>query len=119
MSALEGMKPFMMTFAGIVFQVECYFTIVLSILVSSPVNSDQLCTLHKAASETCTVEDIRERMEQVRIVGVTCLGINHPLLANKTFDICIMDEAGQITLPVCALFHYFIWVFFLPISHCF
>ncbi|KAM0935396.1 putative DNA helicase [Dioscorea sansibarensis] len=53
-----------------------------------------------SASETCTVEDIRERMEQVRIVGVTCLGINHPLLANKTFDICIMDEAGQITLPV-------------------
>ncbi|KAJ0970838.1 hypothetical protein J5N97_018797 [Dioscorea zingiberensis] len=53
-----------------------------------------------SASETCTVEDIKQRMEQVRIVGVTCLGINHPLLANKTFDVCIMDEAGQITLPV-------------------
>ena len=88
----------------------------LNILFSSPVDSDQLCALRKEASETCTVEDIRERMEQVRIVGITCLGINHPLLANKTFDICIMDEAGQITLPVCNLFYYFIWFFSPRIS---
>lgn len=39
-------------------------------------------------------------MEQVQVVGVTCLGIYHPLLAHKKFDTCIMDEAGQITLPV-------------------
>ncbi|ONK72257.1 uncharacterized protein A4U43_C04F17470 [Asparagus officinalis] len=47
-----------------------------------------------------SVHDIKQRMEHVPVVGVTCLGINHPLLANKKFDICIMDEAGQITLPV-------------------
>nr|XP_029123131.1 DNA replication ATP-dependent helicase/nuclease DNA2 isoform X1 [Elaeis guineensis] len=51
-----------------------------------------------------SVDDIKQRMEHVRVVGVTCLGINHPLLANKRFDICIMDEAGQTTLPVCAFF---------------
>lgn len=53
---------------------------------------------------TRSVDDIKQRMEHVRVVGVTCLGINHPLLANKKFDICIMDEAGQTTLPVCAFF---------------
>lgn len=54
------------------------------------------------ATEISSVNDIKQRMEHVRVVGVTCLGINHPLLANKKFDFCIMDEAGQITLPVCA-----------------
>ncbi|KAG8082955.1 hypothetical protein GUJ93_ZPchr0014g47069 [Zizania palustris] len=47
-----------------------------------------------------SVDAIKARMEQVQVVGVTCLGIYHPLLAHKKFDTCIMDEAGQITLPV-------------------
>ncbi|CAJ2669775.1 unnamed protein product [Trifolium pratense] len=47
-----------------------------------------------------TVEDIKIRFEQVKVVAVTCLGISSPLLADKRFDVCIMDEAGQTTLPV-------------------
>lgn len=58
---------------------------------------------HVIAVEAHGVNAIKQRMECVRVVGVTCLGINHPLLANKKFDICIMDEAAQITLPVCFL----------------
>ncbi|PON87540.1 hypothetical protein TorRG33x02_167180 [Trema orientale] len=46
------------------------------------------------------VEDMKMKLEQVRVVAVTCLGINSPLLTNKRFDVCIMDEAGQTTLPV-------------------
>ncbi|KAL5148049.1 DNA replication ATP-dependent helicase/nuclease DNA2 [Glycine soja] len=46
------------------------------------------------------VEDIKIRLEQVKVVAVTCLGISSPLLANTRFDVCIMDEAGQTTLPV-------------------
>ncbi|KAL2337269.1 hypothetical protein Fmac_011715 [Flemingia macrophylla] len=46
------------------------------------------------------VEDIKIRLEQVRVVAVTCLSICSPLLANARFDVCIMDEAGQTTLPV-------------------
>ncbi|KAG0498633.1 hypothetical protein HPP92_003324 [Vanilla planifolia] len=53
-----------------------------------------------SATGASSLDDIRQRMEQVRVVGVTCLGIYHPLLVNKKFDVCIMDEAGQITLPV-------------------
>ncbi|PIA50019.1 hypothetical protein AQUCO_01300626v1 [Aquilegia coerulea] len=51
-------------------------------------------------ASTCSVEDIRLRLDQVKVVAVTCLGITHPLLSKKRFDICIMDEAGQTTLPV-------------------
>ncbi|KAI4372652.1 hypothetical protein MLD38_010855 [Melastoma candidum] len=47
-----------------------------------------------------TVEGIRERLDQVKVVAATCLGITSPLLSSKRFDVCIMDEAGQITLPV-------------------
>ncbi|KAL8724048.1 MAG: hypothetical protein Q9181_007011 [Wetmoreana brouardii] len=35
------------------------------------------------------------------IVATTCLGINHPVFNQKIFDYCIVDEASQITLPVC------------------
>lgn len=49
---------------------------------------------------TSTVEDIRDRLDQVKVVASTCLGITSPLLSSKRFDVCIMDEAGQITLPV-------------------
>lgn len=55
-----------------------------------------------------SVEDIKTRLDQVKVVAVTCLGISNALFANKRFDICIMDEAGQTTLPVCILSHQFI-----------
>lgn len=55
---------------------------------------------HCLSTEVQSVDAIKARMEQVQVVGVTCLGIYHPLLAHKKFDTCIMDEAGQITLPV-------------------
>ncbi len=34
------------------------------------------------------------------VVGVTCLGAaQHPLFEKRKFDLCIVDEAGQITIP--------------------
>ncbi|XP_047955543.1 DNA replication ATP-dependent helicase/nuclease JHS1 [Salvia hispanica] len=63
--------------------------------------------VHEEVQENCisvmnmnSTQDIKERLEKVNVVAVTCLGITSPLLTNKRFDICIMDEAGQITLPV-------------------
>ncbi|GMY22919.1 DNA replication ATP-dependent helicase/nuclease JHS1 isoform X2 [Fagus crenata] len=53
-----------------------------------------------SAMDIQSVEDVKIRLEQVKVVAVTCLGITSPLLANKEFDVCIMDEAGQTTLPV-------------------
>ena len=35
------------------------------------------------------------------MVATTCLGVNHALFSNRVFDYCIVDEASQITQPVC------------------
>ncbi|XP_066098703.1 DNA replication ATP-dependent helicase/nuclease DNA2 isoform X2 [Saccopteryx bilineata] len=35
------------------------------------------------------------------IVATTCMGINHPVFSRKVFDFCIVDEASQISQPVC------------------
>ena len=47
-----------------------------------------------------TAEDI-ERSYQRQVVATTCLGINHPIFNQRIFDYCIVDEASQVTLPVC------------------
>uniref|UniRef100_F7IQ53 DNA replication ATP-dependent helicase/nuclease n=1 Tax=Callithrix jacchus TaxID=9483 RepID=F7IQ53_CALJA len=35
------------------------------------------------------------------IVATTCMGINHPIFSRKIFDFCIVDEASQISQPIC------------------
>ncbi|KAL8790589.1 MAG: hypothetical protein Q9195_006269 [Heterodermia aff. obscurata] len=47
-----------------------------------------------------TVEELKRAYGQ-QIVATTCLGINHPIFNQRIFDYCIVDEASQITLPVC------------------
>jgi DNA replication ATP-dependent helicase Dna2 len=48
-----------------------------------------------------TFEQIRSAWHDSPIVATTCLGINHPVFTERTFDYCIVDEASQITLPIC------------------
>ncbi|KAJ4012936.1 DNA replication endonuclease-helicase Dna2 [Fusarium irregulare] len=47
-------------------------------------------------------DEIKEAWHGTPIVATTCLGINHPVFHERTFDYCIVDEASQITLPICA-----------------
>ncbi|KAK2799677.1 Tripartite DNA replication factor [Onygenales sp. PD_10] len=54
-----------------------------------------------AATPKKTIEELRDCYENSKIVATTCLGINHTIFNNRTFDYCIVDEASQITLPVC------------------
>uniref|UniRef100_A0A9L0T5R6 DNA replication ATP-dependent helicase/nuclease DNA2 n=1 Tax=Equus caballus TaxID=9796 RepID=A0A9L0T5R6_HORSE len=35
------------------------------------------------------------------IVATTCMGVNHPIFSRKIFDFCIVDEASQISQPIC------------------
>lgn len=48
-----------------------------------------------------SVEELRDVYENPQIVATTCLGVNHPIFNHRVFDYCIVDEASQITLPVC------------------
>lgn len=45
-------------------------------------------------------EDI-QKSYSAQVVATTCLGVNHAIFNARIFDYCIVDEASQITLPVC------------------
>ena len=55
---------------------------------------------HLAGVPKTTMEELKTTYGQ-QIVATTCLGINHPIFNQRIFDYCIVDEASQITLPVC------------------
>lgn len=48
-----------------------------------------------------TFEDIRSAWHDTPVVATTCLGTSHAIFNERTFDYCIVDEASQITLPIC------------------
>ncbi|GAO46682.1 hypothetical protein G7K_0906-t1 [Saitoella complicata NRRL Y-17804] len=53
------------------------------------------------AAKATTFMELNRLYNEPNIVATTCLSINHSLFAKRTFDYCIVDEASQITLPVC------------------
>ncbi len=48
-----------------------------------------------------TVTELEHLFNCAQVVGTTCLGITHPFFSKRRFDYCIVDEASQITQPVC------------------
>jgi len=46
-------------------------------------------------------EELDRSYHNSKVVATTCLGVNHPLFNARIFDYCIVDEASQLTLPVC------------------
>ncbi|KAL7622387.1 DNA replication endonuclease-helicase Dna2 [Parahypoxylon ruwenzoriense] len=54
-----------------------------------------------AGQPMSSFEEIQGAWHGTPIVATTCLGINHPVFNERTFDYCIVDEASQITLPIC------------------
>ncbi|KAJ2826894.1 DNA replication endonuclease-helicase Dna2 [Coemansia sp. 'formosensis'] len=48
-----------------------------------------------------SVQQMDDYFRKAPVVATTCLGVNHPLFSIRQFDYCIVDEASQITLPVC------------------
>ncbi|EXJ68239.1 DNA replication ATP-dependent helicase Dna2 [Cladophialophora psammophila CBS 110553] len=48
-----------------------------------------------------TTEELHISWHESKIVATTCLSVNHGIFNARTFDYCIVDEASQITLPVC------------------
>ncbi|KAK2737173.1 Tripartite DNA replication factor [Myotisia sp. PD_48] len=54
-----------------------------------------------ATSPKSSIEELRDLYEKSNVVATTCLGVSHRIFNARTFDYCIVDEASQITLPVC------------------
>lgn len=48
-----------------------------------------------------SLEELTTLVRTTHVLATTCLGVNDPLLSMKQFDYCIVDEASQLTLPVC------------------
>ncbi|CAL8464813.1 g4348 [Coccomyxa elongata] len=46
-----------------------------------------------------SVAGLSAAAQDTHVVGCTCLSVGHPLLVGRSFDVCILDEAGQVTLP--------------------
>lgn len=53
------------------------------------------------AEPKASIEELRSAYHDPQVVATTCLGINHQVFNERLFDYCIVDEASQITLPVC------------------
>lgn len=54
-----------------------------------------------AAKPKATLDEVKDSWFNPPVVATTCLGINHQIFSERVFDYCIVDEASQITLPVC------------------
>ena len=54
-----------------------------------------------AATPKTTIEELKDSYEKPQVVATTCLSVNHNIFNQRIFDYCIVDEASQITLPVC------------------
>lgn len=50
---------------------------------------------------TYSLEALRNLWFSTPIVATTCLGVDHKIFTHRVFDYCIIDEASQISLPVC------------------
>eukprot|EP00743_Colponemidia_sp_Colp-15_P012283 GILK01013922.1.p1 GENE.GILK01013922.1~~GILK01013922.1.p1 ORF type:complete len:1022 (+),score=198.66 GILK01013922.1:3-3068(+) len=63
--------------------------------------------VHESVRACCVPTDLTSTDQLQRfirgkqVVATTCLGIKDPLLSRMRFDYCIVDEASQITQPVC------------------
>ncbi|KAK4547339.1 hypothetical protein LTR36_000995 [Oleoguttula mirabilis] len=72
---------------------------ILRLGVPAKINPEvqQFCQL--AATPRQTIDEIEAAYMGCRIVATTCMGTNHAVFGRRAFDVCIVDEASQITLP--------------------
>ncbi|KAM0786874.1 hypothetical protein ACM66B_002299 [Microbotryomycetes sp. NB124-2] len=48
-----------------------------------------------------TLTQVDNLLMMPQVVATTCSGINEPIFTKRHFDVCIVDEASQVTLPAC------------------
>ncbi|RVE74639.1 hypothetical protein OJAV_G00024120 [Oryzias javanicus] len=48
-----------------------------------------------------TLLELEQLYNKELVVATTCMGIKHPIFTRRRFDFCIVDEASQISQPIC------------------
>ncbi|XP_028298854.1 DNA replication ATP-dependent helicase/nuclease DNA2 isoform X2 [Gouania willdenowi] len=48
-----------------------------------------------------TLSELEQLYNKELVVATTCMGIKHPIFSHRQFDFCIVDEASQISQPIC------------------
>ncbi|XP_037549479.1 DNA replication ATP-dependent helicase/nuclease DNA2 [Nematolebias whitei] len=48
-----------------------------------------------------TLSELEQLYNKELVVATTCMGIKHPIFTRRRFDFCIVDEASQISQPIC------------------
>ncbi|XP_053547814.1 DNA replication ATP-dependent helicase/nuclease DNA2 [Bombina bombina] len=48
-----------------------------------------------------TLSDLENLYNSQPVVATTCMGVRHPMFSRRRFDFCIVDEASQISQPIC------------------
>lgn len=74
---------------------------ILRIGAVNKVHPDIQSFAHISGIPKRTMEELHTSWYESKVVATTCLGVNHGVFNARTFDYCIVDEASQITLPVC------------------
>lgn len=72
---------------------------ILRLGVPAKINPEVQRFCQLAATARTTIEEIEAAYMGCRIVATTCMGTNHAIFNRRAFDVCIVDEASQITLP--------------------
>ncbi|KAJ8264584.1 hypothetical protein GJAV_G00150980 [Gymnothorax javanicus] len=59
------------------------------------------------SQEIRTLPELEQLYSSELVVATTCMAMKHPIFSRRCFDFCIVDEASQISQPVCLgpLFH--------------
>ncbi|KAK1791837.1 hypothetical protein P4O66_013810 [Electrophorus voltai] len=56
---------------------------------------------HARARGVRTLQQLEDFYNKELVVATTCMGAKHPIFSRRRFDFCIVDEASQISQPVC------------------
>lgn len=72
---------------------------ILRLGVPAKINLEVQRFCQLAATTRKSIAEVEACYTGCRIVATTCMGTNHAVFNRRAFDVCIIDEASQITLP--------------------
>jgi DNA replication ATP-dependent helicase Dna2 len=56
-------------------------------------------SLDSVVERTQSLDEIKAAVDSCNVFAATCLGFKNPLIIARTWDLCVVDEASQISVP--------------------